>query len=118
LLEKSSWIVWVRGGGAITNILLNFLLIPSLGIIGAASATCLSFIFMAVFIFTVNRKIFPIEYEWKKIFIITTVAVSIWFGVSQFTLSYFSKIGYTILYPLILFSTGILRINHLKRILT
>lgn len=118
LLEKSSWIVWVRGGGAITNILLNFLLIPSLGIIGAASATCLSFIFMAVFIFIVNRKIFPIEYEWKKIFIITTVAVSIWLGVSQFTLSYFSKIGYTILYPLILFSTGILRINHLKRILT
>tara|TARA_Y100000588_G_scaffold390903_1_gene497879 strand:- start:177190 stop:178608 length:1419 start_codon:yes stop_codon:yes gene_type:complete len=118
LLEKSSWIVWVRGVGAITNILLNFLLIPSLGIVGASTATCLSFIFMAAFIFTVNRKIFPIEYEWEKIFIITIVAVSIWIGVSQFSLNYFSKIGYTTLYPLILFSTGILRINQLKRIVT
>ena len=118
LMEKSSWITWVRGVGAITNILLNFLLIPSLGIIGAATATCLSFILMAVFIFSVNRKIFPIKYEWKKILIITTVAVSIWIGVHQLPLSYVSKIGYTILYPLILFSTGILRFNQLKRILT
>ncbi len=118
LMEKSSWIAWVRGVGAITNILLNFLLIPSLGIIGAATATCLSFILMAVFIFSVNRKIFPIKYEWKKILIITTVAVSIWIGVHQLPLSYVSKIGYTILYPLILFSTGILRFNQLKRILT
>ena len=118
LLEKSSWIVWVRGVGAITNILLNFLLIPSLGIIGASTATCLSFIFMAAFIFIVNRKIFPIEYEWKKIFIITTVAVSIWIGVSQYSPNYFSKICYTVLYPLILLSTGVLRINQLKKILT
>ena len=118
LIEKSSWIAWIRGVGASTNILLNFLLIPSLGIIGAATATCLSFILMAVFIFTVNRKIFPIKYEWGKILIITTVSVSIWISVYQLPLSYFSKICYTILYPLILFSTGILHFNQLKRILT
>ena len=118
LMEKSSWVAWIRGLGAITNIVLNFLLIPSLGIIGAATATCLSFILMAVFIFMVNRKIFPIKYEWKKILIITTVAISIWISTHQIPLSYFSKIGFTILYPLIIFSMGIFRFNQLKRILT
>ena len=116
LMEKSSWVAWIRGLGAITNIVLNFLLIPSLGIIGAATATCLSFLLMAVFIFIVNRKIFPIKYEWQKIFIITTAAISIWIGTYQISLSYFSKIGFTILYPLIIFSTGIFRFNQLKRI--
>ena len=118
LMEKSSWVAWIRGLGAITNIVLNFLLIPSLGIIGAAMATCISFILMAVFIFMVNRKIFPIKYEWKKILIITTVAISIWIITHQIPLSYFSKIGFTILYPLIIFSMGIFRFNQLKRILT
>ena len=118
LMEKSSWVAWIRGLGAITNIVLNFLLIPSLGIIGAATATCLSFILMAVFIFMVNRKIFPIKYEWKKILIITSAAISIWIGTYQIPLNYFSKIGFTILYPLIIFSTGIFRFNQLKRILT
>ena len=118
LMEKSSWVAWIRGLGAITNIVLNFLLIPSLGIIGAATATCLSFILMAVFIFMVNWKIFPIKYEWKKILIITTAAISIWIGTDQIPLSYFSKIGFTILYPLIMFSMGIFRFNELKRILT
>lgn len=118
LMEKSSRVAWIRGLGAITNIVLNFLLIPSLGIIGAATATCLSFILMAVFIFMVNRKIFPIKYEWKKILIITTAAISIWIGTHQIPLSYFSKIGFTIWYPLIIFSTGIFRFNQLKKILT
>ena len=118
LMEKSSWVAWIRGLGAITNIVLNFLLIPSLGIIGAATATCLSFILMAIFIFMVNRKFFPIKYEWKKILIITTAAISIWIGTYQIPLSYFSKIGFTILYPLIIFSMGIFRFNQLKRILT
>ena len=117
-MEKSSWIAWIYGAGAITNIVLNILLIPSLGIIGAAMATCLSFILMAVFIFMVNQKIFPIKYEWGKILIITIVAISIWFFTHQFNLNYISKIGFTILYPLILLSSGIFQFNRLKRILS
>ena len=48
LLEKTGWISWVRGLGALSNIILNFLFIPEYGIVGAASATCLSFMLMSV----------------------------------------------------------------------
>ena len=63
LLEKTGWIPWVRGLGALSNIILNFLLIPEYGIVGAASATCLSFILMAVIFYFINRSVFLILYQ-------------------------------------------------------
>jgi O-antigen/teichoic acid export membrane protein len=117
LLERSGLIAWIRGLGAVSNIILNLLFIPEYGIVGAACATCISFILMAVFIFMVNRKLFAIKYEWKKILLITIVAISIWISVHQFPLDNVGKIGFTILYPLIMFSTGILRFNKLKTLL-
>ena len=117
LLERSGLIAWIRGLGAVSNIILNLLFIPEYGIVGAACATCISFILMAVFIFMVNRKLFAIKYEWKKILLITILAISIWISVHQFPLDNVGKIGFTILYPLIMFSTGILRFNKLKTLL-
>ena len=117
LLERSGLIAWIRGLGAVSNIILNLLFIPEYGIVGAACATCISFILMAVFIFMVNRKLFAIKYEWKKIFLITISAISIWISVHQFPLDNVGKIGFTILYPLIMFSVGILRFNKLKTLL-
>ena len=117
LLDRSGLIAWIRGLGAVSNIILNLLFIPEYGIVGAACATCISFILMAVFIFMVNRKLFAIKYEWKKILLITISAISIWISVHQFPLDNVGKIGFTILYPLIMFSTGILRFNKLKTLL-
>ena len=117
LLGRSGLIAWIRGLGAVSNIILNLLFIPEYGIVGAACATCISFILMAVFIFMVNRKLFEIKYEWKKILLITSLAISIWISVHQFPLDNVGKIGFTILYPLIMFSTGILQFNKLKTLL-
>ena len=117
LLERSGLIAWIRGLGAVSNIILNLLFIPEYGIVGAACATCISFILMAVFIFMVNQKLFVIKYDWKKILLITISAISIWISVHQFPLDNVGKIGLTILYPLIMFSTGILRLNKLKTLL-
>ena len=117
LLERSGLIAWIRGLGAVSNITLNFLFIPKYGIVGAAGATCISFILMAVFIFMVNQKLFVIKYDWKKILLITILAISISTSVHQFSLDNVGKIGFTVLYPLIMFSTGILRFNKLKTLL-
>jgi hypothetical protein len=65
----------------------------------------------------VNRKLFAIKYEWKKILLITISAISIWISVHQFPPDNVGKIGFTILYPLIMFSMGILRFNKLKTLL-
>jgi O-antigen/teichoic acid export membrane protein/GNAT superfamily N-acetyltransferase len=59
--------------GAIINLGLNFLLIPRFGMMGAAWATVLSFIFIAIFTFFVSQRQFSVPYEWRKL-----VAIVLW----------------------------------------
>ena len=54
LLEKSGWIAFARGIGATLNISLNFLLIPIYGIMGAAVATCISYLLIAIIFYMIN----------------------------------------------------------------
>jgi O-antigen/teichoic acid export membrane protein len=57
---------------AIINIGLNFILIPKIGIMGAAYATLFSFVFMAFGIYYFSNKYYPLEYEVHKIFTVFT----------------------------------------------
>jgi O-antigen/teichoic acid export membrane protein len=57
--------------GAGVNIAVNLLLIPVMGIVGAALATMLSYGVMAVVMFWIGQRSFPIQYEWRRIAIIT-----------------------------------------------
>jgi O-antigen/teichoic acid export membrane protein len=114
LLEKTGWIPWVRGLGALSNIILNFLLIPEYGIVGAASATCLSFILMAVIFYFINRSVFPILYQWRKLgIIIFTIGVIIIFHFN-FVLVSSEKIVVCVFYPIILTLTKVVRWDQFK----
>ncbi|RMZ49294.1 hypothetical protein EB821_03170 [Candidatus Marinimicrobia bacterium PRS2] len=109
LLEKTGWIPLVRGLGALSNIILNFLFIPEYGIVGAASATCLSFILMAVIFYFINRSIFPILYQWRKLgIIIFTIGVIIIVHFN-FVLVGSEKIVVCVFYPIILTITKVVR---------
>ena len=111
LMEKSSWIAWIRGLGAISNVVLNFTLIPHFGILGAATATCSSFILMAFVIFMVNRRIFVIHYEWKNIFVIFVSALGLYFLSINFDLSFMQKILMSLSFPVISIFCGVFRIR-------
>jgi O-antigen/teichoic acid export membrane protein len=52
---------------AALNLVLNILLIPRLGMIGAASATLLSYIAMAGSILVAAQRHYPIPYEWQRV---------------------------------------------------
>ena len=67
--EKRTYqIPLITGVGAVVNIVFNFLLIPVYGMMGAAVATLAGFSTMAVLTFFVSRRLFPVSYEWSKIF--------------------------------------------------
>jgi len=117
-LEKSSWIAGFRGIGAVVNIILNFLLIPQFGIMGAAGATCLSFLIMTILIYIINIKIFPINFEWKKIAIIIFVGGLIWIlnNYTQSSHPFIIKIILSISYPLALASMRIINVKNIFQI--
>ena len=114
LLVKSGWIAWVRGVGAVLNITLNFLLIPTYGIVGAAVATCISYLLIAVLFYIINQKIFTISYNWRKLGIIALSTGVIFIIQINFHLDMPMKIILSIFYPVVIVISGIFKLNYLR----
>jgi O-antigen/teichoic acid export membrane protein len=96
--EKTKYFPYVTGAGALINVVVNVLLIPVLGIIGAALATLASYIVMAAGLFFFSQKYYKINYEYGKILkIMILIFVT---GIVYYYL-YF-QIGLTFLYKIIL----------------
>jgi len=64
---------------ALTNIILNLIFIPEYSYWGAAISTLASFIILSLLIILYSRKIFPVKYNFVKLFLIIIVAVIIYF---------------------------------------
>ncbi len=65
--EKTKYFPLVTGAGALVNVAANLLLIPRLGIMGAALAILASYVVMSASLFCFTRKIYPIPYEYGKL---------------------------------------------------
>ncbi|HLX11883.1 MAG TPA: polysaccharide biosynthesis C-terminal domain-containing protein [Bacteroidota bacterium] len=52
--------------GAAVNIGANYLMIPSMGMMGAAWATFLAYFIMAVMLYLIVRRVYPVEYEFGR----------------------------------------------------
>jgi len=65
--EKTKYFPIVTMAGAIVNITVNLLLIPYLGIIGAALGTLAAYLVMAYGLYFYSQKFYKIEYELSKI---------------------------------------------------
>lgn len=68
--NKSYHFLISDGIGLIINLVINFLLIPIYGLIGAGIATCLSFGFTASYLFFISRNRIQINFQTKQILII------------------------------------------------
>lgn len=71
-LYLQSGIEWL---GAIVNILLNLLLIPRFGIVGAAAATLISYLSLVVAAWVVGRRYLTVQYDWVGILFGVTAVV-------------------------------------------
>jgi len=77
--EKTKYFPYITGAGALVNVLVNIVLIPVLGIVGAALATLSSYLVMAAAIFIFAQRFYKIDYEYGKLLKIlaTVFAVAI-----------------------------------------
>ena len=112
--EKSIWVAITRAIGALSNIGLNIYLIPYYGAIGAAIATCISFMVMAVILFSVNRKIYPIAYEWARLLRIAILMIAVYLLHAVSSHDLFVKVMWTLFYPVGLIMVGFF--NHNERV--
>lgn len=73
--EKNKSLPLITGVGAAVNIIFNIILIPRIGIMGAALATLFAYMAMAGYIYLISQKVYPIRYEWKRIRLLALVVL-------------------------------------------
>ncbi len=83
LQKKSTYLALATGIAALVNLVLNLALIPSLGILGAAWATLGAYFVAALVLYLVNRRIYPVPYEWGRLALVIAVTVIVWWSAIQ-----------------------------------
>ena len=73
--KKTKYLPLITGLGAALNIISCFILIPLWSITGSALSTLISYIAMAVYMYIVVQKFYPVKYESSKILTILGVDV-------------------------------------------
>ncbi|MBN1782955.1 oligosaccharide flippase family protein [bacterium] len=67
LKKKTIMLSYITAAGMLGNILLNIVLIPVIGMMGAAWARFGAYMIMASSLYFVSQKYYPIQYEWSRI---------------------------------------------------
>lgn len=111
LKEKTVYKPFLVGGAALLNLLLNYLLIPPMGMMGAAAATVLSYAALAVATFVIADRLYPVRYEWGRIAKLTVIAAGLYVAgllipVESIYVRLALKIALVVLFPLLLYATG------------
>ncbi|MGQ9818441.1 MAG: oligosaccharide flippase family protein [Candidatus Kapaibacteriales bacterium] len=108
---------------AIINIISNFLLIPFFGFRGSAWATLIAYFVSALVVYNFSQKVYPIKYDWKKVMIIFTLMLFIYFvsfritSSTSFLDSFFIRTFFLFIFVILLLFSKVIDKMELTRIL-
>lgn len=108
LTKKTTVLMKITLLGAAASILVNILLVPHIGILGAGWAIFISYAMMALALFIFGQKNYKINYDYKKIFLISLIIITAYFIGSCFdsfemVKNYIYKIILLCVYPILIF---------------
>lgn len=118
LEKKTRSLPFITIAGMIVNLLANFLLIPVIGIMGAAWARLFAYVVMAIALYFVSRPLYRIDYEWCRV-LKFAILTAVFFFVSRIPFCE-SRLLLRILlfmgFPLALYSIGFIKSTELVRL--
>jgi O-antigen/teichoic acid export membrane protein len=80
-LTRKTWLLTIAiGSSALLNTILNFVLIPQYGAMGAAAATLIAYILLAVISYIVNRRVYPVPFEIDLISLAMLIGIVLYVG--------------------------------------
>ncbi len=65
--KKTSHLPYITGIGAAVNVVANLLMIPKYGMLGAAWATLFAYAAMALVLYFVSHRFYPVHYEYARL---------------------------------------------------
>ena len=119
--KKTKFFAYITTFSAVLNVLLNFGLIPLYGMIGAALATLISFLFMVMAGYFISYKLYPVKFEWLRIGkIILTIGITYFVSYTVNPLPIIARIVLKLilllLYPIIIYFFGFYDSSEIVRI--
>jgi O-antigen/teichoic acid export membrane protein len=122
LEKKTAYLPIITAAGMAGNLFLNWQLIPGWHMMGAALARVGAYLIMAVSLYWISKRLYPVKYEWARIVKISAVtALLFWVGNHPQVSPYPGLKGVLLLvWPLLLAAAGFFQkeeVIHLKRIL-
>ncbi len=103
------------GMGAVVNILLNFILIPRMGMMGAAVATAAAYTVMALSIRLWNMRLTSMKRGNSKILIIMGISAGTYIALRFLPENFFIKLLISALYTAVIYFFQPLRFSSLRR---
>jgi O-antigen/teichoic acid export membrane protein len=67
ITKRTHRLAWIAVAASVANLLLNFILIPSLGIVGAAVATFIGYTLLALLAYFAGKSSFNMQIDWSRI---------------------------------------------------
>jgi O-antigen/teichoic acid export membrane protein len=108
LKKHTKWIAFIVSFATGLNILLNLLMIPKFGMMGAASVTALSFFCLPLSAYFLSNRLYHISFEFERVVKLIFVALIIYFAgslidIESILLSLLLKTILILTYPIILY---------------
>jgi O-antigen/teichoic acid export membrane protein len=70
-----NWVV--SGVAAVVNVVLNVILIPPYGMIGAAISTAAAYLVLFLGMVLNARRVYPVDYQWRRVLTLAGVAIGL-----------------------------------------
>lgn len=106
--RKTYYFPIVMGIAAICNIVMNFVLIPLMGIIGAALATALASSMIFLLRYVISQKYYRVQFEWSRITGIFVLACLTLFVAAYFKMN---SLSFSMIWKSSLFLLFLLAVN-------
>jgi len=108
LKEKTKYLPLITIVGTIANIVVNLMLIPRIGIMGAGWARLVGHLSMCVMLYFAARRFYKVDYEFARLLKLGAIVMPIFFigynieGIWEIA----TKVGLLLAMPLLLYGTG------------
>jgi len=105
----------------VTNVTLNLVLVPPLGIVGAGLALVASYVVVVATMYAFTQRLFPIPYEWRRLALIVLSGAAL-VGAGEALLPTSGAVGLVsraalwLAYPAVLFAIGFLHEEERSRL--
>lgn len=116
---KTKYLFPIQFLTALINVILNLLLIPIYGIMGAAFSTMMTFLCLTIFSFIVSQKLLPVNYEYLRLAKLLILALSLYIVSRFIDLSLVASIAVKLcllaLYPGLLYLFGFFNTEEINK---